>query len=64
MCPKQPRIESDAADPIGYEAGILAGCYAAVGSATAGEQELAGQFASCPQVVIDRLAGSARSIQI
>ena len=46
MRPKQPRVESDAADPLGDEAGILAGCHAAVRPAMAGEQELAGSFAS------------------
>jgi hypothetical protein len=46
MRPKQPRVESDATDPLGDEASILAGCQAAVRSAIAGEQELAGPFAS------------------
>ena len=45
MRPELPRVESDAANPLGDEAGILAGCYAAVGSAMAGEQKLAGPFA-------------------
>jgi hypothetical protein len=57
MRPEQPRVQSDAADPRGDEAGILARCHVAVRTATAGEQELAGPFAGGPQVVIDRLAG-------
>jgi hypothetical protein len=64
MRPEQPRVQPDAADPFGDKAGILACCYVAVRTATAGEQELAGSFAGGPQVVIDRLGGSARSIQI
>src|SRR5216683_2203590 len=57
MRPEQPRVQSDAADPCGDEAGILACCHVAVRTATAGEQELAGPFAGGPQIVIDRLAG-------
>src|SRR6266481_4757471 len=57
MRPEQPRVQSDAADPCGDEAGILACCHVAVRTATAGEQELAGPFAGGPQVIIDRLAG-------
>ena len=45
MRPKQPRVESDATDPLGDEAGILAGCHATGRAAIAGEQELAGPFA-------------------
>ena len=37
MRPKQPRVESDAADPLGDEAGILAGCHATIRAAMAGE---------------------------
>jgi hypothetical protein len=64
MRPEQPRVQSDAADPRGDEAGILACCHLAVRTATAGEQELAGPFAGGPQIVIDRLAGLLSSIQI
>src|SRR6267154_5820752 len=45
VCPEQPRVQPDAPDPLGDEAGILAGCHIAVRTATAGEQELAGPFA-------------------
>jgi hypothetical protein len=60
MCPKQPRVQSDATDRRGDEAGILACCHVAVRTATAGEQELAGPFAGGPQIVIDRLAGGEK----
>jgi hypothetical protein len=43
--PEQPRVKSNAADPLGDEAGILAGGHTAVSAAMAGEQELAGPFA-------------------
>ena len=57
MRPEQPRIESYAADPLGDEAGILAGRHAEGRSAMAAEQELAGSFAGDLQIIIDRLAG-------
>src|SRR5436190_12355862 len=44
MRPKQPRVQSNAADPLRYEARILAGCNAAVGTTTTREQELARPF--------------------
>jgi hypothetical protein len=28
MCTKEPRVETDAADPLGHQPGILAGCHA------------------------------------
>jgi hypothetical protein len=57
MRPEQPWVQPDASDPLRHEPGILARHHIAVGTATAGEQELAGPFASGLQVVIDRLAG-------
>lgn len=45
MCPEQSRVQSHAADPLGDEAGVLAGGHTTVGAAMAGEQELAGPFA-------------------
>ena len=45
MRPKQPRVETDAPDPLGDEPGILAGCHATGRAAMTGEQELAGSFA-------------------
>src|SRR5260370_6681944 len=57
MRPERPRVQSEAAETCGDEAGILACCHIAVRTATAGEQELAGPFAGGPQIVIDRLAG-------
>ena len=43
--PEQSRVQSNAADPLGDEAGILAGCHTAARSAMAGKQELARPFA-------------------
>ena len=48
MRPEQPWFQSHAADPLGDESGILAGCHTAVWTATIGEQELAGPFAGDP----------------
>ena len=45
MRPEQSRIKSYAADPLGDEAGVLAGGHTSVSTAMAGEQELAGPFA-------------------
>ena len=45
VSPEQLRVKSNAADPLGDEAGILAGGHTTVGAAMAGEQELAGPFA-------------------
>ena len=42
---KQPRVQSDACDPLRHEPGILARCHIAVRTATAGELEIAGPFA-------------------
>jgi hypothetical protein len=44
MRSKQPRVKSNAADPLGDETGILTGGHTAVGTAAAGEQELSGSF--------------------
>ena len=57
MRPEQSWVQSHAADPLGDEAGILAGCHAAVRSAMAGEQKLAWPFVGDFQIVVDRLAG-------
>src|ERR1700737_1265401 len=57
MRPEQPRVQPDAADPLRYEARILARCHVAVGTTTAREQELTGPFVGGLQIVIDRLAG-------
>jgi len=57
MRPEQPRVQSNAANPLGNEPRILARCHVAVGTATASEQELAGPFVGRFQIVIDRLAG-------
>ena len=45
MRPEQPWTQSNAADPLGNEPRILAGGHAISGTATAGEQKLAGPFA-------------------
>src|SRR5579859_2744147 len=58
MGSEQPWVQPNAADPLRNESSILARCHVAVRTATAGEQELAGPFASGLQVVIDRLAGT------
>jgi len=57
MRPEQPGVQSDAADPLGDKAGILARCHVAVGTTTTGEQELAGLLVGSLQIVIDGLAG-------
>jgi hypothetical protein len=65
MRPEQSRVESDAADPLGDEARILAGCHVAVRAAMTSKQELAGPFAGVFSLDSHRLlGGSARSIQI
>jgi hypothetical protein len=43
-CPEQPWVQSNAADPIGNEARILAPGHASFGTTTTREQELAGPF--------------------
>jgi hypothetical protein len=57
MCPEQPRVETDAADPLGDEASILAGCHATGRAAMSGEQEFARSFTGGLYIIIDRLAG-------
>ena len=57
MRPEQPRVQSNAADPLGDEPGILAGGHIAVGAAMAGEQELARPFAGGLQIIINCLTG-------
>src|ERR1700730_6422712 len=47
MRPKQPRVQSNAADPFEDETGILAGCHTAVRTAAV-EQKLARAFARGP----------------
>src|SRR3954469_17571840 len=56
MRPILPRIQPDTADPIRYQARILACGDACFGTATACEQELAGLFVGGLQIIIDRLA--------
>jgi hypothetical protein len=45
MRAKKPRVQPNASDPLRYEPRILARRHVAVGTTTAGEQELAGPFA-------------------
>ena len=56
MRPKQPRVQPDAADPLRYEARILAGRHAGVRTATTREQELAGRLVGSLEIIIDGLA--------
>jgi hypothetical protein len=49
-------VQSNAADPLGDETGILASCYTAVRTATTCEQKLAGPLVGSHQVIIDGLA--------
>ena len=63
MRPKLPWVQSGASDPLRNKPRILTCCHIAFRTTTAREQEFAGSFVGCPQIVIDRLAG-ARSIQI
>ena len=57
MRPKEPRVQPDAADPLGNEPRILAGGHAGVRTATTREQELARPLVGSPQIIIDGLAG-------
>ncbi|MGA2999597.1 hypothetical protein [Bradyrhizobium sp.] len=50
------RVQSNAADPLRDEAGILSGRHAAVGAAMAGEQGFAGSLVGGLQIIIDGLA--------
>src|SRR5216684_3778369 len=56
MCPEQPWVQSNAADPLRYKARILARCHVAVGTTTAREQELAGSLVGRLYIIIDSLA--------
>jgi hypothetical protein len=57
MGPKQPWVQSNAPDPFGDEAGILARRHAAVRTATTCEQKLARPLVGGRQIIIDGLAG-------
>jgi hypothetical protein len=55
MGPKQPWVQSNASDPVRYEARILAGGHAGVRTATTREQDLAGPLIGSLQIIIDGL---------
>jgi hypothetical protein len=55
MGPKQPRVQSNAANPIRNKARILARGYAAVRTATTGEQKLARPLFGGLRIIIDGL---------
>src|SRR5216684_4088243 len=55
MRTEQSRIEPDAANPFGHEAGVLAGCHAMVDMPAAREHKLAWLLARRSQVIFDRL---------
>src|ERR1700716_3441135 len=57
MGPKQLWVQSNAPDPFGDEAGILARRHAAVRTATTCEQKLARPLVGGRQIIIDGLAG-------
>ena len=57
VCPKQPRVQSDASNPVRHEARILASGHARVRTPTTREQELAGPLVGNLQIIIDGLAG-------
>ena len=57
MSPKQPRVQSNAPDPLRNKASILAGRHIGLGTTTTRKQELAGSFVGGFQVVIGGLAG-------
>ena len=57
MRPEQPWVQPDTSDPLRHEPVILARCHTTVGTATAGEQELAGPLSGNPQIVVNRLTG-------
>jgi hypothetical protein len=64
MRPEQPRVEPDAANPFGHEAGVLASRHAMAASSAAGEQKLAGLFAQRSQVIFDRLRGLLGQLEL
>src|SRR5262249_18571276 len=51
------RVQSDACDPLGNQAGVLPRCHALSGPTPARKQKLAGPLAHRLQVGINRLAG-------
>src|SRR5580704_6157829 len=57
MRAEQPRVQSNAPDPIGDKPGILSGRHAAVGAAMADEQEFARPLVGGLQIIIDGLPG-------
>jgi hypothetical protein len=57
MGAEQPRVQSNAADPLGDKASVLAGCHTAVRATMSGEQELAWAFARAAEILIDRVTG-------
>ena len=57
MRSKEPWVQSDAPDPLRYEARILAGRHAGVRAATTYEQELAGPLVGGFQIIIEAVAG-------
>jgi hypothetical protein len=63
MRPEQPRVQSNATNPLGDEPGILASGHTSVGAAMAGEQELARPFAGGLQIIINCPTDFDRSIQ-
>ena len=61
MRAKLPWVQPDTSDPVRYKPRILTCCHVAVRTTTAREQEFAGSFAGCSQIVIDRLDCSLNS---
>ena len=57
MRPERPWVKPDACDPLRYEARILAGRHAGVGTTTTRKQELTGSLAGGLYIIIDGLAG-------
>jgi hypothetical protein len=62
--PKEPRVQTGAGDPLADQAGILSRRDRSIPLATAAEEKFAGLFPDGSEVIVDRLSGLFRHLEL
>ena len=64
MRPKEPRVQTDAGNPLADQSGILSRRDRSIPPATADEEKFAGLFPGGSKVIVDRLSSLFRYLEL
>jgi hypothetical protein len=64
MCPEEPRVQTNAGNPLADQSGVLSRRNRLIPPATAAEEKFAGLFPGGSEVIVDRLSGLFRHLEL